>query len=133
MQRALPAFAGVLALALFASSHAPPLTYEWVQLGAGLLIALLLAAAWSLPAWSTWLLASVAGVVIGLDSNPAGQAGAARWTTLAGTWMAASFAVLWFFGIADTLRRDWQKIAIRVAGSWIAAIAVMVLALRSVI
>ncbi len=129
LQRALPAFAGVLAVALIGSGQAPLLPFEAIQLVMGLLLGLLLASARALPGRATLLLAPVAAAAIGLDSNPEGQAGTQRLTTLAGTWMGASFAVLWFFGIADALRRDWQKIAVRVAGSWIAAAAVMVLAL----
>ncbi len=132
VRRGLPAFAAALALALLLSNQATALPLPGVLLGAGTLTGLLLAAALPLPGWSTLLLALLAGVLVGIDSDPGNQAGIARLTTLAGTWLAASFAVLWFFVVADMRQKAWQRIAVRVAGSWIAAIAIMVLALGAV-
>ena len=50
--------------------------------------------------------------------------------SLAGSAVGAMVAALIATGIAATREVDWQRIGLRVAGSWIAAGAIMVLALR---
>jgi urease accessory protein len=54
------------------------------------------------------------------------------WLTLAGTGLGAVLILSYVGGIAAWLRQPWQRIGIRVAGSWTAASALLVLALALV-
>jgi hypothetical protein len=85
-----------------------------------------------LPVIVTTMLALIGGVAVGLDARPeapslpsAALAGAA--TVLGGTALALVVAAL-------VLSREkfWQEIAVRVAGSWITASAVLYLSWRLV-
>jgi urease accessory protein len=49
---------------------------------------------------------------------------------LAGTALVAFIIVAGVGTLAALARRDWQRIGIRIVGSWIAASAILVLALR---
>jgi urease accessory protein len=89
-------------------------------------------AALGLPA-PTWLAVPVAlviGCAVGLDSPPdAISLREAVWT-LIGTGCGAVAALVLMMGIVAVIRRAEWVIALRVAGSWLAAIAMLVLALR---
>ncbi len=130
VKQALPLFAICLAISLLVSDRAGQLPLGTWLLGLGAAQGLMLALAWRWPIALLSLLAVAAAAGIGLDSNPEGFSGWDRLIPMSGIWLAASFAVLWFFGAADAARRHWQKVAVRVAGSWAAAIAIMVLALQ---
>jgi len=71
------------------------------------------------------------GLVIGWDS-PADAAGI-RAATLSGfgVTLGAFYIVIMVAALTLARKRPWQGIAVRVAGSWIAASAVMVLALAT--
>lgn len=69
------------------------------------------------------------GVAIGLGSSPEGLTGSPRWLFLAGTWLGAVLAVAWVAAMTEFAKRDWMRIAVRVVASWVAASAVIVLAL----
>lgn len=75
-------------------------------------------------------IALAVGAALGLDSPPEtiflGEAVA----TLIGTACGAVAALALATMLAAALARLWQGMALRVAGSWIAAIAALVLALR---
>jgi hypothetical protein len=77
-----------------------------------------------------WPLALIAGVALMLDSVPQEIS---MWKTLlalAATAIAAFVIVVALSTLAALLRRTWQRIGIRVVGSWMAASAILVLALR---
>jgi len=101
-----------------------------VLMVAAALCGLAAAAAFPLPPAVTAALAFVVGVAGGLDSPPHAIALREAVLSLIGTACSgiAAFAVL----VAATapLVRIWQGVVLRVAGSWIAAIAILVLALR---
>jgi hydrogenase/urease accessory protein HupE len=75
-------------------------------------------------------LAAVAGVAIELDSVPQEISMQTTLLALVGTAIGAFLVVGIVADIAARLQRDWQRIAVRVFGSWIAASAILVLALR---
>jgi urease accessory protein len=73
--------------------------------------------------------AAAVGLGIGLGSGPEGAAGSARAVMLLGT---AVGVCVWMFnvvGLVHEARRPWMRIGVRVVGSWIAASAVLVMAL----
>jgi hypothetical protein len=75
------------------------------------------------------ILAAAAGVGIGLDSAPDGLQRREMWLALSGTGVGGVLILSYTGGLAAMLARPWQRIGIRVAGSWTAASAGIVLAL----
>ena len=75
-------------------------------------------------------LAAVAGVAIALDSVPEEISMRATVLALAGTMITATVTLILVAAITADRTRDWQRIGIRILGSWIAASAILVLALR---
>ncbi len=93
-------------------------------------LGLLLAAAAPLPVAAGAALAALAGLALGLDSDPGAAADpGGRPLQLAGTAVGASTLVLLVGGALVERRPAWLALGLRVAGSWIAAAALMVLAL----
>lgn len=87
------------------------------------------AAARPAPGWPAAALAALTGALVALASGPAGLDGAARWQALAGTGLAAVLLVAWTGSWGSVVKRAWQRIALRVLGSWLAAAALLALAL----
>jgi urease accessory protein len=88
------------------------------------------ALAFALPPFAMGLLAAAIGATIALDSPP--DAITVREAILMQLGMFFG-ATVFFWGVieaASLLRRPWQQIGIRVLGSWIAASALLGLALR---
>jgi hydrogenase/urease accessory protein HupE len=74
-------------------------------------------------------LAAAAGLCLGLASAPEGIAEGERWLVLLGTATGGVLLISYVGGLAAALVRPWQRIGVRVAGSWTAAGAGIVLAL----
>jgi urease accessory protein len=90
-----------------------------------------LAVALARPLWpATAVLAATAGIAIELDSVPQEISMLATFLALMATIISAVLAVLVVSALAASARRQWQRVGLRVAGSWIAAIAILTLALR---
>jgi urease accessory protein len=144
----------VVALGLLLGQHAPQLSRWgwfafvaafWIGLAAGqmfgaavpqaVLLALaliaggLVALGLSVGASLVAVLTAAAGVGIGLDSSPDGVQQREMWLALSGTAVGGVLLLSYVGGIAAYLARPWQRIGIRVAGSWTAASAGIVLAL----
>lgn len=118
-----------LGLGLLASEPLGSPDTDLLLLMACLLLALGIAIARPLPHWLIAVLAGGIGALLGLGSNPDGLVGGARWASLAGTWLGGSFYVLWIATITEAAVRPWLRIAVRVVASWLAASALLVLAL----
>jgi hypothetical protein len=101
-----------------------------VLLAGAALAGLLLAFQSPLPKPVGWLIAAVAGAALGLDSPPTAITLAAANATLVGTGVGACSALALITAAAMLIRSDWQRIGLRIVGSWIAASAILVLALR---
>jgi urease accessory protein len=85
------------------------------------------------PLWVTPIMA-MAGFVLGFDSAPEGTAQQTL-AALAGTGLAVIFALLNIAMLGNharvnAARHAWQMIGVRIVGSWIAAAAILVLALE---
>ena len=95
--------------------------------------ALLVALARPLPRVVGWLLAAATGLALALDSPPEAislarrQPDAARHRARRGIVLLVSL-----LQVTSRLHRAWQRIGARIVGSWIAASAILVLALRLV-
>ena len=71
------------------------------------------------------------GAAIALDSPPEVVSLRTANVMLIGTGLGAAILAIVVAEIAAALTRDWQRIGLRVLGSWIAASAVLVLAMRA--
>jgi urease accessory protein len=69
------------------------------------------------------------GALLGVDSLPDGLSGRALWMSLGGTWLAVLLALACVMALSDLAIRPWMKIGLRVVASWLAAAAILVLAL----
>jgi hypothetical protein len=92
---------------------------------AGALVAL----AQPVPAAST-LVAGVSGIALGLDSPPQAISLTVAAQMLVGTAVGAWLALAVVVTCTRGLMRAWQGIGVRILGSWVAASAILVLALR---
>ena len=101
-----------------------------VLLAGATLCGLIAATGFSVSAWFAAPLALVSGAALGLDSPPESILLREAVAMLIGT-ACGGIAVLAAVAFsASAIARLWQGIVLRVAGSWIAAIAILVLALR---
>jgi urease accessory protein len=122
-------------IALLGGLGAISLAYVPARAEEGLLAAtaiagLLVALARPLPWMIGVLLAAAIGLSIALDSPPEAISLRDANLTLLGTGLGATLALVVLAQGAAHLRPDWQRVAARIMGSWIAASAILVLALR---
>lgn len=103
---------------------------ETMQLLGTAVIGLLVAINPALPLFLRIAASGFAGFAVAADSGQAELAGAALFASLVGTALGMSVLLLCLMGFADYFKaRNWQKIGIRVIGSWITACALLVLSL----
>ena len=118
--------AGLVALAL-AVGETPA---DDVLLGAVAITGVLVAAAMRLPLLLAGPLAALMGASIGLDSPPEMISLEAAVAMLIGTGLGALIALFLVVTGVSWLKRDWQRIGVRVLGSWTAASALLAIAVR---
>lgn len=125
-------FFGALACGLAAAAVVgeETLAAEVLVAAAGLL-GLLVAAAW-MPPFLGLPLAAVAGLTMALDSWPEGRSMGEAVKMLIGSGLGAAAALCIIAEGTVLVHGRAQLIVARVAGSWIAAIAILVLSLRVV-
>jgi urease accessory protein len=117
---------GLVALAL-AVGETP--AGEVLLLG-GALSGALAAAAFRLPLLVLGPLALAIGAAIGLDSPPEVISVQEGVVMLIGTGLGATIALALVVAAAARMARDWQRIGVRVLGSWTAASALLAIAVR---
>ncbi|MBL8328473.1 MAG: HupE/UreJ family protein [Rubrivivax sp.] len=129
VQRALLVFALALLAGLAAHRVAgdPDLTRGLLLLGG--LIGVIVATAARLPAAVLLSVAAVVGLAAGLGSGPSGVQGQTYWVMLCGTALGTLLLPAWVMAVVSPMRRAWMQIAVRVLGSWLAAVALLVLSL----
>ncbi|RMG33197.1 MAG: hypothetical protein D6720_11925 [Gammaproteobacteria bacterium] len=123
-----------LAMGLLLAWHATVLvdaaTQEMTVLCLAVTAALLVVVARPLPSWILLPLGAGAGILLGLDSLQAELEGRARAVALFGSGVGLYLLLLYPMALAERFQaRHWQRIGIRVIASWIAASALLVLAL----
>ena len=121
----------IAALAVLRFGVAPPFTLEAVLFSA-LMGGVLAALALPLPKALGWVLAAVTGTAIGLDSPPEVMSVREADQMLIGTAIGGTLLLVVIVEIAARLTTPWQRIGARVLGSWIAASAMLVLAILMV-
>jgi urease accessory protein len=95
------------------------------------LLGSLVAAAWPLPNGVVCGIAAVFGLSHGFANGTAMSGGIRPYVFIPGVGLACLLVLAWGMIIADFVLRQkagWMHIALRVAGSWIAAIGILVLA-----
>jgi urease accessory protein len=102
---------------------------ETLLLAFALIAGLLVTLDRSLGAALVAILTAAAGIGIGLDSASDGLQHREMWLALSGTGIGGVLILSYTGGLAAVLAQPWQGIGVRVAGSWTAAAAGIVLAL----
>jgi hydrogenase/urease accessory protein HupE len=107
-----------------------PPAWQAVLLCMALVAALMLATSTRLPSWATLPLFAGAGLALGLDSGvDSADSPTALAITLLATWLGLGLCLVNFAYYTSLLsQRKWVQIGVRVAGSWLAAICLLVLA-----
>jgi urease accessory protein len=123
----LSAFA--IAIGLVASAFAFPETQNAV-LAILLLAGVLVATGRTWPVYLTAPVFAAGGIALVLDSVPALISIADTLLALAGTALSSALLLVSFAILAARCDESWQRIGIRILGSWAAASAILVLALR---
>jgi len=122
---ALALVAGFLAIVL-AVETTPART---VLLAVAAALGAMVAAAWA-PKLLAWLFAAIAGAALALDSPPQAVTITEAYATLAGTTVGACAMLVVVSAVAAHVHADWQRLGLRILGSWIAASAILVLAVQ---
>jgi urease accessory protein len=103
--------------------------YPPLLLSLALVLGACLALDWKPSAVATAVLFAAAAIGLGLDSGVETDAAIKRFKTLAGNWLSINVLI---FDLAIYIslgaHRPWLRIALRIAGSWMMAIALMMLA-----
>lgn len=122
----LPGLLAGLGLAAFSLHMAVDLPLLVLASVSGLLVV----CQWRLPLGTLYLLAGGAiGLLVGIDSGPDGGSPGQRLGALLGTGLGAFACLLLVGDLSERARRHWQRVLLRVLGSWGAAAALLVLAL----
>ncbi len=132
LARPLAVFAPVAAAALaltragwFAAVH--PAVPAGIAFACGAVVA----AGRRIPAWAGAALLAAGAAAVGLDSAVDSGSPADITATLAGTWCALMLLLVnaaFYASLAAASEMKWLHIALRVAGSWITAISLLLLA-----
>ncbi len=101
-----------------------------LELGAMLVLGVLVAGAWPLPRAALLALAAIVGLTLGFANGGEIGAGASIWRFAPGVAIGGLLVLAYTISAVRWLTAGWTRIAVRVAGSWIAAVGLMVLALR---
>ncbi|NJO38013.1 MAG: hypothetical protein HC871_10880 [Rhizobiales bacterium] len=102
-----------------------------ILLPAALALGLLVAAERHLAWLGAAAVAAGVGLLVGADSTPDETTSLqSRIILLAGTFVGAHLLLLNLMTIVSASERAWSRIAVRIAGSWLAAIAILMLALN---
>ena len=125
-----------VSLAAFVASAAGQTSAADVLLATAFVSGASAAIARPLPTLACALLAVIAGVALALDSPPEAISIAVATATLVGTGLGASLALAIIVTGMNHLTRvrewNWARLGARILSSWIAASAILVLAVRFV-
>lgn len=127
------------AIAAFLVATAVGLTAAWFGLGgrmeaallsAAALVGILIAANRALGPYACAFIAVLAGLFLGMDSDQETLSDKEKLVSLFGSGVGIYLLLLYPLALADYFnKKAWQKIGIRVIGSWVAASSLLVLAL----
>jgi hypothetical protein len=95
------------------------------------ILGLLVVTMW-IPTYLVWALAAIVGLTIALDSRPEVSSNEEAVRMLLGSGLGAAASLAIVAEVSFLLKSNAQRIVARVVGSWITAIAILVLSLRIV-
>jgi urease accessory protein len=107
-----------------------PAIAGWINLGSMAVLGLLVAVARPLPAVLVVALSAVLGTTIGLANGAEIGRQVSPYRFIPGLALAGLLVVSYGIGCVRALRQPWLQVGFRVLGSWIAAVGILVLALR---
>jgi len=132
MQPPLIVFLLVLIAALTVTGQSdlalPESNGEMLLLSMAVLCGVLVAIGMRLSLIPLMAIASVTALLVGFDSSQPELQGRAKLAILTGTGVGAFLLILYAAAAAEFANRAWQKIGIRILGSWATASAFIVLA-----
>ena len=102
-----------------------------VNIASMVVLGILVAGNWHLPAWFLIGLAALLAFTHGLPEGTEISGSMSALPFVSGVAVAGLLAIAYGIGLGRSLRAPWTKIAVRMAGSWIAAAGVMVLGLKA--
>ena len=115
-----------IGFAAMISAVAPRFSAE-ALLTATAILGALVALARAVPWLTACILALAVGIALALDSSPGGISVQQANVIIAGTFCGALILLWVILEVVVIFRREWQKLGMRILGSWIAASAVLVL------
>ena len=119
----------VFGLLLAGFEAQPALPFQEILLLLALFCGLTVAAQYPLPPSVLAILAGVLALLVGMDSGVSDMNRREAFAALLGCWLGAVLLLILVAGLAEVAQQAWQRIALRVVGSWTAASAALVLAL----
>ena len=131
MQITYPPFMLAMIVGLFLAGFQRQLTlpYEIILLLLALVCGLLVAAQRPPPELMLAVLGVALALLIGMDSGVADRDRRETFAALLGCWLGATLVLIVVAGMAEMANQSWQRIVLRVIGSWTAASGALVLAL----
>lgn len=123
---------GIVVGPLLALSMGTPELASWVNMGSFIVLGVLLALGRSWPLGLLSGLSLLFGLTQGWSNAAEMSQASARFLYASGMIAGAYLVVLLLAAAAVNVQKspEWQRIAVRIAGSWVAAIGLMVIALR---
>lgn len=114
-------FVGGIVGSVFPAATEP----SWMSIIAFLIVGVFVAIDFTLPSMTVASLAGAFGVLSGLQNGSALAAVGAGLSALAGVVVAVLITALLISALVVSMRADWPRIVLRVAGSWIAAVGML--------
>lgn len=128
-----------MAFVVFLATTAIGLIGAWFSVGGDMeilllsgaaIIGLLIASNLSIGHYLCAAIAALIGLFIGIDSAQETLSGNVKLVTLFGSGVGIYLSLVYSMGFADYFnKKPWQKIGVRVIGSWIAASSLLVMTL----
>ncbi len=129
-QSAVLAFLVAVAIGLIAAWFSVGTNIEVLILSSAAFIGILIVASFAVNPYLCALIAALAGLLLGADSAQETLSGQDKFVTLFGSGLGLYLLLLYPMAAADVFhKKSWQRIGVRVFGSWIAASSLLVLAL----
>ncbi len=122
----MPAFIVTLVAALAVPT--PPVSeiaLLYLALACGLVAVLAFDTGATGPAAFAVAIAAIIGNTVNADISPEQS----PWLIRAGSALGATLVIIFFGGFTALLKNRWNGIVVRVLGSWVAAVALMIIAL----
>ena len=129
---AMLAFPPAMLAGMLAGNWLPAPDAEVALLALAAILGTLLAVQWRMPVALFGLPALVCGLAVGLDSLPEGQSGSTLLLAMLGALLGSALLLLSAVTLAESLAGPVQRIALRIAGAWMGAAAILVLSLALV-